>query len=316
MWDIHAHVLPPEILHAASHGRYNLALDGDYLVAGNARLLYRPLADVDGLTRYAAQHHLGVVLSLPPALVQGVMGTMPEWASFANDAMARLTQQLPVPSAALAQLTLMAPNEAMAEWTRVEAEFIGVTLGASAQGLSLDDDYLAPLWEGLSTSGDLLMLVHGGHRADERLSRYYLDNLVGYPTEDILAAATLTLAAMPIKYPGLHWCISHGGGGAAFLLGRWQHGYENRRPGMVRSHPAPREVFPQLWFDSVVHDRRALEFLSQVAPGQVVLGTDWPFPMGTHRYLQDGGWDDALVSNLAANGDRLISRVMKGRTIP
>jgi aminocarboxymuconate-semialdehyde decarboxylase len=55
------------------------------------------------------------------------------------------------------------------------------------------------------------------------------------------------------------------------------------RPDLVATDNArnPREYFGRLYFDSCVHDDAALRYLIEVAGAEtVMLGTDYPFPLG------------------------------------
>jgi aminocarboxymuconate-semialdehyde decarboxylase len=55
------------------------------------------------------------------------------------------------------------------------------------------------------------------------------------------------------------------------------------RPDLVATDNSrnPREYIERIWFDSCVHDVRALRYLIDVAGAdQVMLGTDYPFPLG------------------------------------
>lgn len=315
MWDVHAHVIPPDVLDAAQEGLYGMALDGNWLRVGDQRVLAGgAMADVDALRQYAVKHQLSLVLSPPPILVRDDISDRSEWFTFVNRAMAQLVRQLAVPAKGLAVLPLANAALALGIWETLDRVFCGVTMGASCQGRTLDRAELAPFWEGMARSGGGLVFIHGGETHDERLSPYYLTNLVGYPYEDMVAAATLVFSGLPVRHPEIQWAVSHGGGGAAFLLGRWQRGYDTKRPGILASNPSPVEVFGRLWFDSVVHDRRTLAFLMDLAPDHVVFGTDYPFPMGTQHQIDAGTLAADVLDQLHANGERLMNLVTKGRT--
>jgi len=44
---------------------------------------------------------------------------------------------------------------------------------------------------------------------------------------------------------------------------------------------APKDYLGRIWTDSLVHDDRALEFLvSIVGKNRILLGSDYPFPLG------------------------------------
>jgi len=99
------------------------------------------------------------------------------------------------------------------------------------------------------------------------------------------------------RLPRLRVCFAHGGGAFPFTIGRIEHGFR-MRPDLVATDNArnPREYLDRLYFDSCVHDPRALRYLLDVAGVEhVMLGTDYPFPLGEQ---QPGSGIAAL--NLAA----------------
>ena len=67
-----------------------------------------------------------------------------------------------------------------------------------------------------------------------------------------------------------------------YTIGRIEHGF-NMRPDLVATdNPGnPRDYIKQLYFDSWVADPRALQYLlDTVGADRVMLGTDYPFPLG------------------------------------
>jgi aminocarboxymuconate-semialdehyde decarboxylase len=77
-------------------------------------------------------------------------------------------------------------------------------------------------------------------------------------------------------------CLAHGGGSFPYTIGRIEHGF-NMRPDLVATdNPRnPREYLDQLYFDSWVADDRALRYLLDTCGvSRVMLGTDYPFPLG------------------------------------
>ena len=281
------------------------------MVDGQPVLAGRRLTDIHDLEAYAEEHQLSLVLSLPPALVRD---GYPDsgWASFANDCLLELKRRLTVSVDVLAILPWTDARASIEEWDRIGDHCLGITVGASIGGRSLSDPKHQDFWQHMDSAGGGLVLVHGGEHTDPRLQRFYLSNLVGYPHEDTVAVADLVFSGLPIQYPEIQWCVSHGGGSAAFLLGRWQRGYDTQRPGIDQAKPSPRAIFQHLWFDSVVHDLEALRFLMRQAPGRVVFGTDYPFPMGTEQHLEAGVMSDELKSQLVKGGQHLMRQLRKG----
>ncbi len=76
--------------------------------------------------------------------------------------------------------------------------------------------------------------------------------------------------------------LAHGGGSFPSTIGRIEHGFR-MRPDLVATDNArnPREYLQRLYFDSCVHDPQALRYLLDVTGVErVMLGTDYPFPLG------------------------------------
>jgi aminocarboxymuconate-semialdehyde decarboxylase len=312
MWDVHAHVVPPTVVRAAEAGWFGLQADGRWLLVDGERVPLEPLTDIEALKSYATSQGMSLVLSVPPAFFRPHYSDGDLWCRFVNDAMAEVREQVGNSSEITAILPLAAPDQALAEWARVSGKVVGITMGASVGDRLLSDNSLRPVWQALSVK-DVLVLVHGGHHADPRLKHHYLDNLLGYPYEDGLAVASLVFSDLPLTCPKIHWCISHGGGAAPFVVGRWQRGYDTGRPGIDKTLPSPHESLRRLWLDSVVHDMRLLQWLMDELPGRVVLGTDYPFPMGIHDDVTARRLPLTILNRLAENGTQLMNLVRKGR---
>ena len=76
--------------------------------------------------------------------------------------------------------------------------------------------------------------------------------------------------------------MAHGGGSFPYTIGRIEHGF-NMRPDLVATDNFrnPREYLKRLYFDSWVADDAALRYLLDTCGiDRVMLGTDYPFPLG------------------------------------
>ncbi len=102
------------------------------------------------------------------------------------------------------------------------------------------------------------------------------------PTETATAGVCLLLGGVLERHPRLRVCLAHGGGALPFTLGRVRHGYRVRPDLCATDCPAePGSFVGRLWADSLVHDPRALRLLVDVVgEDRVLLGTDYPFPLG------------------------------------
>ncbi|GAA0625887.1 amidohydrolase family protein [Kribbella sandramycini] len=271
-WDVHTHLIPPTVLTAAHRGEFGLSVDSGSLVIDGHRLPLKRLADPAALLQWIAGQGLdGAVVSVPPALFRYDAGL--EWAELVNQGLRELaTPQLRV----LGQLPLHDPAapEVAAALAR-EGVFSGFALGTT------DYSGLDPVWQVLHELA-AFTLIHPGHSDDKRLGSFYLSNLLGNPYETGLAAAALVFADVPGRFPGIRFCLCHGGGVTAAVAGRWQRGVDTSRPGVAPLSQSVPAALRSFYVDDLVHDDGVRELLDKTFGAEHVLaGSDWPFPMGS-----------------------------------
>ncbi|RZU01443.1 aminocarboxymuconate-semialdehyde decarboxylase [Kribbella rubisoli] len=271
-WDIHTHLIPPTVLSAAHRGEFGLSVDSGFLVIDGQRLPLRRLADPAALLHWITEQSLdGAVVSVPPALFRYDAGV--EWSELVNQGLRELaTPQLRV----LAHLPLLDPAApAVAAGLAGEGVFGGFAVGTPSYA-GLD-----PVWRVLDAL-EAFTLIHPGSSDDKRLDSFYLSNLLGNPYETGVAAASLVFADVPGRFPGIRFCLCHGGGVTAAVAGRWQRGIDTERPGIEPVSLPVAEALRRFYVDDLVHDDAVLELLASTFGAERVLaGSDWPFPMGS-----------------------------------
>lgn len=271
-WDVHTHLIPPTVLSAAHRGEFGLSVDSGSLVVDGHRLPLRRLADPAALLHWITEQSLdGAVVSVPPALFRYDAGV--EWAELVNQGLRELaTPQLRV----LAHLPLLDPAApSVAAGLAAEGVFGGFALGTPSYA-GLD-----PVWQVLDAL-EAFTLIHPGSSDDKRLDSFYLSNLLGNPYETGVAAASLVFADVPGRFPGIRFCLCHGGGVTAAVAGRWQRGIDTDRPGIEPVSLPVAEALRRFYVDDLVHDDAVLELLhATFGPERVLAGSDWPFPMGS-----------------------------------
>ena len=180
----------------------------------------------------------------------------------------------------------------------------GVMIATRAGGRELDDPALAPFWEAADAAGAVVYLHPGFSAAGPRHADFGLVNGLARVEDSTVTVARLLYAGIPARYPGARLVVAHGGGALPYVLGR-----------LVRNHlispgstADPLESFGLLYFDSVVFDPRALEFLvAKAGADRVLLGSDYPFPIGDpaplavveRAALPDGARGQILGGNAA-----------------
>jgi aminocarboxymuconate-semialdehyde decarboxylase len=271
-WDIHTHLIPPTVLAAAHRGEFGLSVDNGSLLVDGERLPLRRLADPAALLHWVASQDLdGAVVSVPPALFRYDAGV--EWTELVNQGLRELaTPQLRV----LAHLPLLdAAAPSVAAGLAGEGVFSGFAIGTPSYA-GLD-----PVWRVLDAA-EAFTLIHPGASDDKRLDSFYLSNLLGNPYETGVAAASLVFADVPGRFPGIRFCLCHGGGVTAAVAGRWQRGIDRARPGIAPVSLPVAEALRRFYVDDLTHDAAVLELLTSTFGAERVLaGSDWPFPMGS-----------------------------------
>ncbi|MFH9402349.1 amidohydrolase family protein [Streptomyces sp. NPDC017638] len=158
----------------------------------------------------------------------------------------------------------------------------GVEISSHAPARELSDPAYEPFWTRAEESGAVVFLHPFGCTLDERLDQWYLSNTVGQPAENAVALSHLIFSGVLDRHPGLKLIAAHGGGYLPTHIGRSDHAWSTRPDaGAACAHP-PSSYLKRLYFDSLVHDPHVLRELIRVAGAdRVLLGSDFPFDMGT-----------------------------------
>lgn len=202
-----------------------------------------------------------------------------------NEAVISVAASAPDVINAMLTLPLNNPDACVKEVERHAGRSLvrGVLVDSNIAGVNLDDPALAKIWAALEET-DLPVFVHP-YQADvagmERMGSYYLFNLIGNPVDTTIAFASVLFGGVMKRHPKLRWCFAHGGGAAPYLLGRWDHGWKRRNEPRQNLLDLPSESLHNVFFDSIVHNDRALHFLGDRLGWQtILLGSDYPFDMG------------------------------------
>ncbi len=203
-----------------------------------------------------------------------------------NDDLLEYAGDLPAKLGVLASLPMRNVQDAVMEAKRLSSEPLvrGVAVGSNVNGSYLGEPQFQPLWEYLA-SVDLPLHVHPLNVAgNERMAKHFGRNLVGNPLDTTLAIASLIFTGSMTRIPRLRVCVSHGGGFAPYQVGRWDQGWRNRRESREQLSELPSDVLRRFYFDSILHDDVALDYLGRkIGWSQILIGTDFPFAMGEDR---------------------------------
>jgi aminocarboxymuconate-semialdehyde decarboxylase len=165
----------------------------------------------------------------------------------------------------------------------------GAGIGGSVNGMEISDPKFHPFWAKAEALG-VPVFIHpqGSGVAAEIPNRFkgngLLDNVIGNPLETTIALSHLIFEGTLDRFPGLKICAAHGGGYLPSYAGRSDVGCSTqpaRCPGGPHGaiKKKPTDYLKTLYYDSMVFTPEGLRHLvAEVGPGQIVIGTDFPYP--------------------------------------
>jgi len=203
-----------------------------------------------------------------------------------NEKLAELCAAKPDRFAAFASLTLQAPDLAVQELeTAVRKQGLkGAAIGGNAGGEPFSDPKFHPVWAKAEELGvPLFIHPQGVPELNKQLSgNGWLTNAIGYPVETTIALSHLIFEGTFDRFARLKVIAAHGGGFLPSYADRSDHACLVNPGGCnadIKLAKAPTEYLKQIYFDSLVFTPEALRHLAaQVGVGQLVLGSDYPFP--------------------------------------
>ncbi|MEP6787666.1 MAG: amidohydrolase family protein [Acidobacteriota bacterium] len=206
-----------------------------------------------------------------------------EIARFLNDHIAAIVGEFPLRFIGLGTVPMQDTGLAIKELERCKRQGLaGVQIGTNVNQLNLGEPQFFDFFEACQELG-MAIFVHPWDMMGEKdTQKYWLPWLVGMPAEVSRAICSLTFSGVLERLPYLRICFAHGGGAFPATIGRIEHGF-NVRPDLcaVDNPHNPRKYFGQMYFDSLVHDASALNYLTDlVGVDRVAMGSDYPFPLG------------------------------------
>lgn len=329
--DVHAHVVPENFprylgaqapsdwpsMAAAHECHRNVMIAGKVYrtVSEQAWSVSRRLADLPGMgVRLQAISPMPELLSywMQPADGQQLV-------RFLNEEIARMVAESGGALCGLGAVPLQDVDLAVRELEYVVKTlgFPGVEIGSNVNGKPVGDPSFDPFFAACEAL-DAAVFVHAIRPAgmDRVVGPGPLQQVIGYPTDVGLAAASVITTNLPARRPKLRIAFSHGGGTLASLLPRLQQGwgvFPALRDAITES---PVEQARRLFFDALVFDEPTLRHLvASFGASQLMVGTDYPFNFSERSpvaRIEAAGFDAATTAALAQhNAERFL-----GMTLP
>jgi aminocarboxymuconate-semialdehyde decarboxylase len=293
--DIHAHFVPEDYLRlieaeGESHGlRLRPGPNGPLIVAGQVAIgpISAPYHDLGlRLKEMDAQDVAVHALSLMPPMVYWANGDLGNRsARLVNDAMAGASRAHPERFVFLATLPMQDPEAAVDEVNRAVTQLggRGIYLGTNIRGRELSDPSFLPVFERIDALRVPIFLHPLNVIGAQRLTSYYLHNLLGNPFDTAVAAANIIFSGLLDRFPKLEICLPHAGGALPYLIGRLNHGWKVRTECKALTKP-PSSYLRRFTYDTISHAPESLSYLIDlVGADRVMMGSDYCFDMGYER---------------------------------
>jgi aminocarboxymuconate-semialdehyde decarboxylase len=320
--DIHVHGLPARLLDEIT-GREVDGVSAARTVGGGwevslpgspARLVRPPMADAARRAEWArAQGLTSQVVS--PWLDAQPTGAMPDaaardWARRLNAALAEQERG----HAVLATVAMTGHAARDLEEAVRRDGLAGLVLSTSPPGTSgLADPALEGLWEAAAGLGAPVVLHPPSDGPARALpGSVEFGNTFCRLVDTSFAVASLLLSGVLDRHPGLRLVVVHGGGFLPYQSLRLDGGHRAdalSRYAIERDRPS--DYLTDLFFDTVAMKPASIRLLAESAgPGQVLLGSDYPFPLGDPAPVATvraaGLGEAATASVLGGNAARLF----------
>lgn len=295
--DMHNHILPQSIpdfksefgyggfiqLHPKDDGHADMVRDDGKFFRTVEPNCLNPQARIEDMDRFKVDIQ---VLSTVPVMFS-------EWAKpehtqrvnrFLNEDIAQTVQQYPKRFLGLGTVPLNDPDLGVKElyYCMQELGLKGIQLGSHYGTLNLNDQSLFEFYAEAEKLGAALLVHPWDMMGKDTMPDYWLPWLVGMPAETSRAICNMIFGGVFEQFPKLRVCFAHGGGSFPATLGRIRHGFKVR-PDLcaVDNNKDPKEYLGKFWIDSITHDPIMFKYIVELLGEEsVMLGTDYPFPLG------------------------------------
>jgi aminocarboxymuconate-semialdehyde decarboxylase len=292
--DIHSHVGVPEAAKFVEpHLDWTTIPLAHFATAETKALSQKQEADIRARTgadqRLADLDAMGVDIQMiappPPQCYYTVpLDIAVKATQIVNDGIAAFCAKQPDRFKGFGSVPMPDGNEAAKELERCVKRlgFTGVEVLTNVAGKELSDPAFAPFWKKAEELGALVM-IHPNGFTDDRLSRFYFNNVIGNPLETTIALHYLIFDGVLERHPKLKVLAVHGGGYLGAYPGRIDHAWGARSDAHGKLPQPPTTYLKRVYFDTEVFTPYQLaELVRTYGADHVVMGTDYPFDMADY----------------------------------
>ena len=215
-----------------------------------------------------------------------------------NDAGSAAHRRYPDRFVGLAMLPMQQPELAVEELERAAKlpGLRGVMMATAINGKNLDEKAFFPVYAKCEELGWPIFTHPVAPFGGERMSKYYLINLLGNPVEIGIAGYSLILGGVMDAFPKLDVMLPRAGGNVPWGIMRLDRTVE-RMPHLAQAKRPATIYLKRFYYDCIIESPHIVLYLIRlVGADRVLFGTDYPSPMRDARpteFIQ--GLDRAAV---------------------
>jgi aminocarboxymuconate-semialdehyde decarboxylase len=228
------------------------------------------------------------------AQVLSLMAPMVYWAPPAfglklaqsyNDACSAAHRRYPDRFVGLAMLPMQQPDLALEELERAGklSGMRGVMMATAINGKNLDEKAFFPIYAKCEELGWPIFTHPVAPLGGERMSKYYLGNLLGNPVEIGIAGYSLILGGVLDAFPKLEVMLPRAGGNVPWGIMRLDRTVE-RMPQLAQAKRPATIYLKRFYYDCIIESPQiVMDLIRLVGADRVLFGTDYPSPMRDAR---------------------------------
>jgi aminocarboxymuconate-semialdehyde decarboxylase len=174
----------------------------------------------------------------------------------------------------------------------------GIMMTTMIGNEEISAERFAPFWSKAEELGAVVFIHPEGFSggAERFAGAGALGNTLGMPLDTSVALSHMIFSGFLDRHAKAKIVLSHGGGFLPSYIGRSDNCYVRNPQGCKTMAKAPSAYLKDLYYDTLVYSPENLAYLiEQVGADRLVLGTDYPFPIGS----QDPVGDALAVPGLA-----------------
>jgi aminocarboxymuconate-semialdehyde decarboxylase len=211
-----------------------------------------------------------------------------------NDACSAAHRKHPDRFVGLAMLPMQEPELALKELERAAKlpGLRGVMMATAVLGKNLDEKAFFPIYAKCEELGWPIFTHPVAPLGGERMSKYYLSNLLGNPVEIGIAGYSLILGGVLDAFPKLEVMLPRAGGNVPWGIMRLDRTVE-RMPQLAQARRPATVYLKRFYYDCIIESPEIVtDLIRLVGADRVLFGTDYPSPMRDARPTE-------FISNLA-----------------